>query len=772
MLDWTVSDHPGEPEPTAPPGAPPPRQRGRGWWLALGAVTVTAAAGAWLWTLYQAQARETSAVAILAAAPLAPPLIALKPLGEAEIETVTARPDGGLQITAVYGFQGVDGSSLRFRAVRVFDAAGHPATSPTAPRISSFSDQHLMLTYDSTDEALVAEDLGPFLKAVLGEACATWSCPEDIVVHISLEADADPNDAVIFAETSDIAPANRVFAYAQLGIIGESVLAFPRPSTGGAPADDATRAYWRSTIADLALIRLAYLIRRADTTFYAPVLSNHAFFYALVLRQAARSGVEDAHWLEARAAEPGGPSAQALWRAEAQVLRAPGVKEAALRSALGFVNRVAQAGLLTERALFTQLRPERTFASWVGGAFAASGQSANQTVTTIGGPSAVDEINRLAQPATWSAAIECADGQWLWTSAGGRLPLALSNDALAPLRLVGARSTPYGLDLALTLGDSLLVRSSRMGEFGWVAGASRPAVTAFAGWIGSNVAYYVSDPGQLGTDLELITPERPADVMARLVDVYRLAPAPTGDIAFVVSTAFNTNRLLDGSGLLRVTLPLNGLDHGFAVGYLPAWAPDGQRAAVLIAPESGTDWGGGLSVGILMSVTQPEYAIEVWSPARVGRVAVPGSDMGEIAWSPHGDSLAIAARVARSAADPAEPGLWLMRPHASGSIPDTIQQLEGPTDADSLSSLAFSADGRYLSVVATRGNHPALMIFSSDTGALLITMPDVFAVAWAPHGHTAIALSPDGAGLITEPGATPTPLVGSECTRVLWNPTP
>ncbi len=741
--------------------------------MALGLVAI-AALSVWATTTLQGEARETRAVEYLQRHPPPEPLPGLRPVGMPEVGAVTVRADGGLQVSAVYAYTGVDGAPLRFRLERAFSSTGD--VEPTATAITATIEApHLRVIYEPADNALVADELTPLLGRVIDAACRQWGCAPEITLTVDLTGDAQM--PAVAAMPNESPPANRLFAYARSFVVRRDTLAVPRPSTAGAPADSGTRDYWRAAVADAALVQLALRLRNSsgqNGVAVAPSLPHHAFFYTLVLRQAARSGLEDAAWLGSVHAPPPGLDAGDLWRSQVRVDHGPLADERELRAAHAVLTPLLGDDDAFERALFNTLDPELPLADWLAGALATTGRPAEETIGRLSGAAALDDLRALAAARPddpgWIALLDCQEGQWIWRQTGARLALGFARTTLAPVRVVGVRETLAGLDLVVRLGDRLAVRAARTGAIEWVAGARVPSALNFAGWIGENAAYFISTPDQNGTDLEVVSAQRPADVRARITDVYRVVPAPLGDAAFVVSTAGNTNGLLDGNGLVRLVLPGAGLDIPFAVGYAPAWSSDGQRAAVLLAPESSTDWGGGLSVGVAPSATQPEYAIEVWSPTSVGRVAVPGPNAGEIVWSPTEDRIAVAARVAGSPGDVVEPGLWLLRPHAIGAIPDTILQLEVSTDADSLSSLAFSADGRYLSVIATRLGQTDLMIFAADTGALLITVPAVVDAAWAPHGSALITLGEAGAQLHGDPTLPPEVLPGTGCRSVLWNP--
>mgnify|MGYP001404429075 CR=1 FL=1 len=770
MLDWTVTedDTPEHPHPLAPP----PRRGDRRWLILIGALGLIGAGLVWAATVQQTGERDDRAVAALERHPLLPPLPALVANGSPEVEAVSAQADGALQITAVHAFMGVDGTPLRFRTRRLFGETGDLLPDPAAIT-ATLTSPHLALSYDLDDAALMTDDLGPYLGRVVAEACAYWNCPADLI--LSVDFSARPGAPSVPLDRDAARPANRLFAYARTFVVLRDTLSLPRPSTQGAPADAATRAYWRNAVAAATLVQLGLLVRDQEPYgFFAPPLTHHAFYYALVLRQAARSGVEDVGWLSSDRAVPPGFEAGALWREQSSITHGPPSDEAELRAALAILNPIVGEDARLEQRLFATLSPDRTLAEWLTYAMATIGRPADETIRALAGEAASLELQALAEhdpeASTWSALLDCAGGQLIWSPTGMRLALGFSDAALAPVRVVGIRRTVLGTHLALSIGDRLALRSGRTGRLAWAAGSQVPSVVNFAGWIGDNAAYYISTPEQNGSDLEIVSPDRPSELLARLTDVYRLAPAPSGDVAFVVSTAFNDNALLDGSGLLRVVLPLNGLDVPFGVGYPPAWAPDGQRVAVLISPDSGTTWGAGLSVGILPTVTQPDFGIEIWSPARVGALAGVGPEAGQVTWSPSGDRIAVTASVRAAEGASLERGLWLLTPDGVGAIPNTATRLDLPTDATAISSLGFSPDGRYLVAIAWRFGAPTAFWFASDNGALVTRRDSVLALAWAPRGQAALALTASGPEFLSSPDAPPQPLPGTACRSVVWNP--
>ena len=774
MLDWSVTEDVDGPEST-PPTPTPPRGHRRALILALGLAAV-AALGVWAATTLQGEARETRAAEWLQRHPPPDPLPGLRPVGLPEVRAVTGRPDGGLQVSAVYAYEGVDGAPLRFRLERAFTHTGDVEPASTSVTATLEVSSHLRVVYEPGDSTLVVDELAPVLDRVIDEACRQWGCAAEVRLIVDLTGEVQP--PAVAAAPNESLPANRVFAYARSFVVRRDTLAVPRPSTGGAPADSLTRDYWRAAVADAALVQLALRLRNSDGPngmAFVPSLPHHAFFYALVLRQAARSGLEDAAWLRSTHAPPPGLNAGELWRSQVRVDHGPLADELELRAAHAVLTPLIGDDDAFERALFNTLDPELPLADWLAGALATTGRPAADSIRLLAGDSTLDDLRALAsveaEDPGWIALLDCQEGQWIWRQTGARFPLGFSRMALAPVQVVGARSTLAGLDLAVRLGDRVALRAARSGAVEWVAGARVPSALNFAGWIGANAAYFVSAAGQIGTDLEVVSPQRPADVLARLTDVYRVAPAPVGDAAFVVSTAGNTDGLLDGSGLVRLIVPLAGLDIPFAVGYAPAWSPEGQRAAVLLAPNAETDWGSGLSVGLLPSVTEPDFAFEVWSPGREGLAPQAGPFAGRIAWSPRGDRIAVAARVRRPDDGETAYGVWLLQPGRDGpALPNVPVRLDVPTTTTDVTDLAFSADGRFLAIAAEVVGVSQLLWFATDDGRHVATAERSWTFAWAPHGHAMITLGEDGARLYNDPMLPPQVLPGSTCRSVLWNP--
>jgi len=767
MLDWTITE---DDTPDARTPSPPPGRGQRRWaWLIIALASIGALA-IWALTARHSDEREARVADLLARHPLPAPLPALIPIDAPQVEALNGDANGAVTITAVYAFTGVDGTALRFRAQRRFSAEGELLPSPAAVT-STIESGHLRVIVDANGPEAATAALTAELARVVAEACAPWSCPADLVLVVDL---TQPTLATPVAPETDVTqPANRLFAYARTFVVLRDTLALPHPLTSGVPVDEATAGYWRRALADAALVQLALLVRdRAQPGFFAPPLAHNAFFYALVLRQATRSGVEDPAWLSATAAAHG-VDAGALWRAQSAIDHAPPSDESELRAALGVLNSLMGDDLAFEHRLFATLRPERALDSWLAEAAATTGRSAEDTLRTLTDPPVLDVLASLADPSTmptWSALITCSDGQWIWSPEGAQQPFGFSNAALAPVRVVGARSTTAGLDLALSIGGRIALRSAHTGRVDWTAGAQVPSAMGFAGWIGENAAYYWSAPDQNGTDIELVAPDRPGHILTRIVDAYQLAPAPVGDAAFVVSTAFSEWSLLDGSGLLRAVLPLNGLDIPFGVGYPPAWAPDGQRAAVLLGPGSGTAWGAGSSVGVLPAVTQPDFGVEIWSPERVDRQPAAGPNAGQVLWSPRSDRIAIAARVYDPGSNADEYALWLVSPEAQSAVPDNALRLDLPSDATMITDLGFSADGRILTATAWRLGRPTAYAFSTEDGALLLKQASTARVVWSPIGTSLLTLGAEGAAYRAQIADAPRPIAGLRCVGALWNP--
>ncbi|HRE27847.1 MAG TPA: hypothetical protein PK954_14500 [Anaerolineales bacterium] len=532
MLDWTITE---DDTPEAQTPSPPPSRGQRRWaWLIIALASIGALA-IWALTARQTDEREARVVDLLASHPLPAPLPALIAIDAPQVETLNVDADGALTITAVHAFAGVDGTALRFRAQRRFSAEGELLPPPAAVT-STIESGHLRVIVDAHGPEAATAALTAELARVVAEACATWSCPADLVLVIDLTQPAPATPVALETDVSQ--PANRLFAYARTFVVLRDTLALPRPLTSGVPVDEATAAYWRRALADAALVQLALLVRdRAQPGFFAPPLAHNAFFFALVLRQAARSGVEDPAWLSAIDVAHG-VDAGSLWRAQTAIHHAPPSDESELRAALSVLNGLVGDDLAFEHRLFATLRPERALDRWLAEAAATTGRSAEDTLRTLTNPAVLDVLASLADPSTvptWSALITCSDGQWIWSPEGAQQPFGFSSAALAPVRVVGARSTTAGLDLALSIGGRIALRSAHTGRVDWTAGAQVPSAMGFAGWIGENAAYYWSAPDQNGTDIELVAPDRPGHILARIVDAYQLAPAPVGDAAFVVA---------------------------------------------------------------------------------------------------------------------------------------------------------------------------------------------------------------------------------------------
>ncbi len=769
MLDWTVSDEPDDPEhsPHPAPGPPRPQRRWR-WPLLIGALASLGALLAWWATQQQTEDRRTRAARAIADRPLPAPLPGLTPRGEPVVESFSELPNGAYQITAVHTYEGVDGASLAFRATRVFGPDGTLQQTPVVS--TTLEGQLLHVSYDAADEELVAADLAPYLTPILADACAFWECPDD--VRLRLDLSADLTGIAQSGEAQSVPSSNRLFAYARSFVVMSDVLRLPRPTSSGTPVDDETRTYWRRAVAAAALVQLALQVRgHPDQGFFAPPLTHHAFFYALVLRQAARSGVEDARWLALRLPPAPGSTMADLWNMQTRIDHGPGADELELRSAQGFLSPLIGNDEQLERMLFKSLDPDQALSVWLARSFAESGRAALDTVLNLSGDETQSLLEDLADPtADWMALGSCAEGQWIWRRIGGDLRLGLSNEAPAAIRVVSARPTLDGLDLAVEIGDQLALRSARTGRLNWVAGAGAHS-TRFAGWLGSLAAYYSVAAAQPTQDLHLVLPDDPEHIIASLTDVVDLVPAPLGDVAVVAGpTRFNNGFEVSGSEPLRVVMPLTGFEVPFTNGFQPAWAPDGQRLAVMLGPEAQSAWGGPFSVGILPDSTQPNFAREIWNPEVIGLPADPMVGSGHIAWAPSGSRVAAVIGLGSEPTAPLTYDAWILGLDRLDALDQLRIPLDLPEHVDAVTELAFSADGQYLSAVFWNSGNPLARWYIAETGALAAEHEAATAVAWAPIGHRAIVLSSSGAAHVLEPGAATDPLSGRGCRSVLWNP--
>ncbi len=770
MLDWTVSDDPEEPEPPRPPPRSPKHtpKAARWVWPALFAVLILLT-GTLIWwaTQDQTRARRTRAVQAVADQPLSAPLPGLVPLDQAAVESAADMPGGALEVTAVHSYKGVDDTRLSFRATRIYEADGAVRLSPLVS--ATIEGAILHVVYDTRDVELV-EDLAPFLDSVLADACVQWECPADI--HLTLDLTSDRPAPALSTDAAQFAPVNRVFAYAGSFVVMSETLRVPRPSAFGTPADDDTRSYWRRAIADATLVQLALQVRgQPDQRFFAPSLTHNAFFYALVLRQAARSGIEDEQWLTLMMPPEPGQTMADLWSQQTRMDHEPYADQTELRAALGFLNPLIGRDEQLERVLFRNLKPDSGLDAWLARSFAAAGRSALDTLYNLTGDSTKRLLDDLARPgADWTAMGSCSSGQIIWTPLGAELYLGLSNEVPAAARIVGARATLAGLDLAVGLGDQVALRSASTGQFEWAAGAGSGA-SAFAGWLGSFAALYRFDHGQPTQDIVLVSPETPTDIVTTLSDVAALVPAPNGDLGVTLGpSVMDPGAPPVGGHTLRTIMPMIDLDATLGTGFTPAWAPDGQRLAVILGPGAQTGWGGPFSVGILPDATQPSFAREIWNPEVVAHQGVGQTGVGSIAWAPTGTRVAALIGLRSAVTEPLDFSGWFFVIDALQSADQLRFALEIPERVDAVTELDYSSDGRYLSATFWWLGTPEVRWYDGGSSALLRQATGATRVVWGPAGHRAILLSTSGAAMLADPNSAPEPLSGVGCKEVLWNP--
>jgi hypothetical protein len=177
--------------------------------------------------------------------------------------------------------------------------------------------------------------------------------------------------------------------------------------------------------------------------------------------------------------------------------------------------------------------------------------------------------------------------------------------------------------------------------------------------------------------------------------------APSGEFAYVRG----------GTGAVRLLDPSRGTDEPLAIGEAPAWAPDGQRMA-LIRPRSG-----GLPDLWLLDVASGRERRLVQAPA-VGAV-----------WSPAGDALA----VNRSPIDLGE--TWIVNPDGTG-----LRRLAEGDDA------AWSPDGRSIAIVTGRVA-PIVALVDLATGRLTELAPGT-SPAWTGEAQPRIAFIEWGTGQV------------------------
>ncbi len=615
---------------------------------------------------------------------------------------------------------------------------GEPKARP-GPRVN--------LSYPTVDKALATE-LGTYLEDVLAQACAAWTCPDDLKFNIEFSvkasiANASPDFSYSAPGGSESLPFTLITA--DTSVRPNTTWTLPSPHGVGYPADPASTDLYRRALAAQILARAANSLA---LSYGGRDQSHNAFLYALVERMAVRLKLEPPKMAETYFANSVFTVDQLWGRSDDSTWDSPYAKHEAVSEALATLNRLLRDRPAdTDIRLFQGLRSAADPITWLAEGLGISPEVAQARLKDIAeNPYPV----RVLATAPREFTLNCSDGPALF-SRGDAQPTYFLSDYLPESH--NASWSPDKRRLLVDDAGRSAVVDFASQTLTWLP-LSNDSQAGNAQWASDTIVAYIALPlqntGRLSLHFfDIANPERQFATMEGVED-YNLSPDKS--LAAVVLSSASGN-----DSQLAFIPPLGGALTPLDNGAFPIWSPDGQKLLYL------------QSLGI-------SFTLHVWDRA-TGEThqILDSNDLGGIVtfgfspvtWSPSGEQIAIIWGDSSSSGYHSWVGI--IRPDGSG--------LKKLVDQDALASLAgFSSDGKYLAInFHNRIEMQSTTIYDTTTGEQRLNLPSFLANEWSPASHQLLLNAYDGIYLLTEPGdptRQPEKLTDGHCYTIQWNPKP
>jgi hypothetical protein len=755
-FDWTISEEfPEEkagasPHPTSEAGPPAPARAARPRWavaLTVSLIPVLVLIP-WLAARWDEQrTRTTLEQMALAAEPAPMPLVGVAPMSAPATIHQFARLSPALaRVDVARQYLTPEGGRVTFAVPHFYLFAngvwqpGEPPDDLVGER-RIYRGERFTLEYSALDADIVEQAVAPELERLFRETCGLWNCPSNATLTLEFHTRAAWRNLSAGPRGAEREPV--LFTLLRSGYTG--VGRFPALYLHGYPVDADSRSYYARTLSLLTLARLGDSLQRSTQ------VARNALYYGLLVRQAARLGLEAGSHLQPSEA-PVTLMPRQLWDWEALVPAASpaATRRAALREGVTFLGRLlADLPIGAEVALFNALSQEAEAVGateWIVSGLQRAGQSPEAILRRIQQAVAPESSSARAIFPAGDAALTCLDRPASLLMPAVDTPQAWPFFGRFPGDAEMHSWSPDGRYAALRFGQQTLVLDQRSRRSWWpfAEGAARiyPLM-----WLSNTVLAVQVVSADLTTFrlFDVASPNRNFPVFA---DEARLAAAPDGASAAVWMPLGDEEQgdifvlsLFDGTMTL--------IDHG----YPPVWSPGGRALAYLKQGPARN----GLSLRIHNRDRQ--QAATVWD---TGEMAQPYL-WPSLSWSPTGQHIAVALLPPTATAFP---WLGLINP-----VNGSVQQLHAVFGQVTGNELSFSSDGRLLALVSHGVQR--ITLFDIAAARVLRTLPQtIYSVSWAPADQRLLIMSPSGVFLLPAPAnpeSTPILLAAGACQGV-WKP--
>ncbi len=616
----------------------------------------------------------------------------------------------------------------------------------------------LEMRYYAVDAAR-ARALAPLIETTLAQACAVWTCPLDYRFSLYF-TDPVPSPA-------DYAPAPIPSGQADEPVLFDWIsqnarnqswstqLYLPASTSIGYPADEFSIDYYSRFIARQVLLQTAgHLSLARGDRLDGSQLRRNAYFYALVARVAAYSGLEAPATLTLNTSPVALPLTL-LWDWEAR-FDEPQPLRPLLRSGLAVVNRLvaetSQPITLTERVLFHNLSLSTNSSAWLVAALNASDEAAYSRLINLIIESF--QVNMLTTNRP-DLLLGCTGKVLAYTQASSSLtpliPGSFYNSAVSQWSPDGQRYLMYLYDQPVIIdfvsGKTQILPITNTTTWDKAQWASN-SVIAYGAWT-TDSDYFLKFYDLANSTL----------VFQALSGLLNYTLTPNGLAAAVI----HFNPAGNGAPLigLEIMPALGGepqaIDDQLAIaprynGTL-AWSPNSQFIAYtrLSTEKAASIRLANIATGEIQTLARG-YDLDPQHPPTAAALA----------WSPDG------ARLAFAAMQPDRQTSWIGVVNANGTGLRVLSEQAGL-----FFQINFSADGRYLAAAYYDFTETdKLALFDMTTGERIQLLRDVQTYAWSPTGHTLALATRRDFQLRPEPASDEATIFAEQCNSLAWRPIP
>jgi hypothetical protein len=684
-------------------------------------------------------------------------------------------------------FRAPDGSTLAFtlpQYYRFTHGEWRHSAPPAAGGANGFwIGNNLNISTRAADAGYVANDLGPYLDDVLGQACATWRCPRGPIIGVAIADgfffDAWPGQPPPPAGApllfSFVRLSNPAAPSGSLSLLADSLI-IQSPRQAGYPADPASAEWLRRAIAIQLLNRLAEQISRQR-----PGQPGNALRLALVARMGAQLGLEPPSVLTATHAAPAAPDSPQDPSSSLNLMWNLGLADGRGQPLLGYWEADgAPAGNPNPGTWDALLGHALDLTNWL--LRDQPPEIDGTLLSSLAG--ATDPTSWLARglgltpEAAWA---RLQVGQWQMSSASSRQQFLVNCSYGAGLLASGNSQVTYFLPWETgTFGAAQVTEYSPNGQ--WAVGdniavnlltGSILTVTApqgydtlaLRGWVSDTILAYVERLGGLQANVRfynLADPQKSPPTLDNILD-YRLSPDKVYAAILILTGPANNNGAPLPLGLQVIPalggppLAIDPASDADLSTFQVAWSPDSRQLAYVHQdPASG-------NYSLRVAEAASGVSRELISYQALGLV---GYANGLFRWSPTGQQIAFTL-------GPWDSGSSVLGViNADGTGLQVLNRLSG-----FYTHLDWSADGKFLATTEYESRGQSLqagtnVVYAAAGGPPVAQLVNSWSFAWAPQGHQMVNLH-NPLQLLDEPDtATPQILTTDSCSSVAWKPKP